>query len=191
MDFRKPENPIRIGPALINAGVIDESQLEASLREQKRYPQFTIGQLISFMHDVPMEIIDEVNIRYIVLPYFPDVFVRRLQHVADSDRFAGNLKLEKWITGFTAEPVHYASVTVDTRNYGRTNGKLIREKNDRYVLSEVRIEVNIITAGADSISGEVNITHDTRTKKVVLVEQDHELKGSLYYGLRASFAKTE
>ncbi|MEW6237779.1 MAG: hypothetical protein AB1656_20525 [Candidatus Omnitrophota bacterium] len=58
----------RLGQALIDSGVIDSRQLDEALAVQKEHSHRTLGEIVSSSYAVPMEMIETVFVKDILVP---------------------------------------------------------------------------------------------------------------------------
>ena len=180
---------MRIGPALRAEGVITEEQLHEALYRQHRFPFFTLGQIISILHKVPIAIIDEVNMRRIVMPLAPTELFKRLRHLCEQDRFAKGLDIRGFVTRLAVTPLHFEILNIDAREYADKLGKWQNAAMRRYVVTKVRALVELGTAPGDHLRAMVNVEHDTRGGSVVITDDDDRLKNEFYYPLRGVYLK--
>jgi len=179
----------RIGPALVAEGIISPEQLRDALQQQERHPSFLLGEIISILHRVPIEIIDDVNIRSVVLPLFPEVLRQRLKAVAQRDKFAKGLDIETFVADIQTRRLSFEAMHVETRTYAATatRGRFEKTAVKRYVLTQVRANVTLIIGQGDQVNGVLNAKHDSDSQALTIIEDDDLLKTALYYDLRNIF----
>lgn len=182
-------NRMRIGPALVAEGVINEEQLQEALFRQHRFPFFTLGQIISILHSVPISIIDEVNLRRIVMPLLPAELLRCLVRLNEQDRFAKSLDLKHFITRLRATPLHHQTLNIDAREYADKSGRWQNVAARRYVVTQVRARVDLTIEMGDLVRASVNAEHDTRGGLLTITDDDDRLRNEFYYPLRGYHLK--
>lgn len=187
-DIREPIR-LRIGPALVSEGLISVEQLRSALDMQVRYPQFTLGQIVSILHKVPMEAIDEVNVRRMVMPHFEPVLRLRLELLERRDRYQRGLIASGFVTATAANPVRYETKTVESHLYDRSGGDEVQKVYSRYVTTELLVAVVLRTRGGE-IRGMVQAEHSSQTRQVVISDSDDRLSSTLYYDLKALYLRT-
>lgn len=179
---------MRIGPALVAEGLIGVDQLRSALDMQARFPQFTLGQIISILHKVPMEAIDEVHVRKLVMPLFAPALRQRLEKLEQRDRFQRGLNAAGFVQAMAAEPVRYESKTVESHLYDRTPGTEVQKLYTRYVVTELLVSV-VLRTPAGEVRGMVQAEHSSRTRQLVISDNDDRLASTLYYDLKAQFLR--
>ncbi|EGJ48429.1 hypothetical protein [Desulfocurvibacter africanus] len=187
-DIREPIR-LRIGPALVSEGLISVEQLRSALDMQARYPQFTLGQIVSILHKVPMEAIDEVKVRRMVMPQFEPVLRLRLELLERRDRYQRGLIASGFVTATTSNPVRYETKTVESHLYDRSGGDEVQKVYSRYVTTELLVAVALRTRGGE-IRGMVQAEHNSQTRQLVISDSDDRLSSTLYYDLKALYLRT-
>lgn len=183
-----PASP-RIGEALRNAGCITEQQLQASIERQERFPYFTLGQLVSLMHRIPMARVDVICVQVMVLPLVGPVIMKHLLYFASKDRFAKNLDPMNFITEMHLQMLNYEVMHIDARSYSTTGEERERDNLKRYVLTQGEVKVQMATRNGP-VQGRVRVRHDSTSHVLEIAEDQDQIKTSLYYGLRMKFNKT-
>lgn len=181
--------PERIGPALVAEGVITAEQLKAALERQERHPSFLLGEILSILYRIPIERIDDVTVRRVVLPFFPLVLLSRLQAAVSRDKFAKGLRLETLIADVTLQRHKFEIMHVESRDYQVVEGedRFEKTKVKRYVLTEATGDAVLTLTNGDSISGVLHVKHDSDTRELRIVEDEDQLKTALYYELRSIY----
>ncbi len=187
-DIREPIR-LRIGAALVSEGLISVEQLRSALDMQARYPQFTLGQLVSILHKVPMEAIDEVNVRRMAMPLFEPALRLRLEQLERRDKYQRGMIASGFVTVMEAEPVRYETKTVESHLYERNGEDGLQKVFSRYVVTDLLIAV-ILRARVGEIRGIVQAEHSSRTRQVVIADSDDRLSSTLYYDLKALYLRS-
>ncbi|THB63687.1 MAG: hypothetical protein D6E12_16390 [Desulfovibrio sp.] len=175
----------------MSEGVISEEALQEALLRQHQFPFFTLGQIISILHKVPIGIIDEVNVRRIVMPQLPAELLLRLKDLARGDKFAKGLDLESYITSVSVSPVFHESKNVDAREYEDRDGQWRNKGVKRYVLTRIRARVEMSVASNDVLRAMVEAHHDTSLGKLTIDNNEDQLRSGLYYPLRGFYLRTQ
>lgn len=179
---------MRIGPALVSEGLVSVEQLRSALDMQKRFPQFTLGQIVSILYKVPMEAIDEVNVRKLVMPLFEPALLERLARLERRDKFGKGLFAAGFVQSVLADPVRYETKTVESHLYDRSSGDNVQKIYSRYVVTELFVAATLRTATGE-VRGMVQAEHSSQTRQLVIADNDDRLASTLYYDLKASFLK--
>lgn len=179
----------RIGEALVDAGCITEQQLDATVERQQRYPYFTLGQLVSLMHRVPMAKVDAVCVKVMVLPLVGPVIMKNLIYFAGKDRFAKNLDPKRFVQEMQVQMLNYEVMHIDARSYSSTGEEIHKDNLKRYVLTQGLVKVEMQTPHGE-VQGRVRVRHDSASHVLELAEDQDQVKTALYYGLRMKFNKT-
>ncbi len=185
----QPPPAPRIGEALLSASCITQEQLQASLERQHRFPYFTLGQLVSLMHKVPMAKVDAVCVQAMVLPLVGPAVMKRMVAFAGKDRFAKNLDPMSFVTQVQMQMLKYEVMHIDARNYSSSGEEIQKDTLRRYVLIQGAVQVELQTPHG-SVQGRVRVQHDSESHVLELAEDQDQLKTALYYGLRMKFNKT-
>ncbi len=176
----------RIGPALVAEGVISVAQLKAALDRQDQFPYFTIGKIISILYNIPMEIIDDINVRAVVLPLFQPELLRRLARIVRNDRFAKDMDVTRCITDIQVRAVSYEVKNVESHIYAHVEANKESRQFRRYVQTEALVETVIFAFGGKA-HGLLNAQHDTESKNLVITNDDDFIKTAIYYELRRRY----
>lgn len=186
----QPPPPPRIGEALLSAGCINEEQLQATLERQHRFPYFTLGQLASLMHRVPMAKVDAVCVEVMVLPLVGPAVMKHMVTFAGKDRFAKNLDPMRFVMELQMQMLNYEVMHIDARNYSSTGEEIQKDTLRRYVLTQGAVKVEMHTPHG-TVQGRVRVRHDSESHALELVEDHDQIKTALYYDLRMKFNKTD
>jgi hypothetical protein len=181
--------PERIGPALVAEDVITAEQLKAALERQERHPSFLLGEIISILYRIPIELVDDVTVRRVVMPYFPLVLLTRLQAIVQRDKFAKGLRIDTLIADVSMRRHKYEIMHVESRDYNEVAGEDRFEKRQvkRYVLTEVNGDAILTLTNGDIVAGLLHLKHDSDSRELSIVEDEDQLKTALYYELRAIY----
>ncbi len=176
----------RIGDALVAEGLITAEQLSAALDRQHRAFGFPLGQIVSIMFRVPIERVDEINARLVILPLLPAVIRDRLEGIALRDKFSKNLVVSEYIREYQGEIRDFEVKFIEARAYGCQPGEdsCRRIGFKRFLQTLVKFEARLLTVDDDMANHAITFSHDSDTGKVVILENDDELKTTLYFTLR-------
>lgn len=174
----------RIGPALVGEGLITVEQLQAALQHQKRFPFFTIGQIVSILFRVPVGKIDEVNVHKVVLPQLPPVYLARLVKIAQQDRFTKDFDIRAFIRGIETQVQGFEVTNVVARTYQKEEDAYRRTEYRSSIRTRMKIRLLITTRTNEVVSTMSSVLHDSQERHLVVEESDEDLKGSVYFELR-------
>jgi len=188
--FKEPSEALRlrIGPVLVSEGLINAEQLRSALDMQARFPQFTLGQILSIQHKVPMEAIDEVTVRRLVMPLFEPALRARLERLERRDRFPRGLQAAEFVQAVNAQPLRYEIKTVESHLYDLNSKPDMHKVFSRYVVTELLVAVGLRTP-AGEVKGIVSAEHNSQTRQLVISDDDDRLSSTLYYDLKAQFLR--
>lgn len=185
-----PARP-HIGEALVQAGLLTTDQVEVALERQRKHPYFILGQIIGFLFRIPSSVIDGVYLRNMVFPEVGPAVMRRLEQVAERDRFARQLRPRDFIGQIETEPRGCEVMVIEARVYGAPkdeSGAMEGHGITRYVLSQgkVRVHLHFGAQGHEpgTVSGSVQFRHDSVSRSLQLSDEDDHFKAVLYYELR-------
>ncbi len=180
----------RIGPALVGEGLITAEQLQTALQHQKRFPFFTIGQIVSILFRVPVGSIDEVNVHKVVLPQLPPVFLTRLVKIAKQDRFTKDFDIRAFIESVEAQVQSFEVVNVVGRSYEKDGDDYHRTEYKSSIQTRMKILLLITTRAEEVVRARTSVLHDSRERGLVMEESDEDLKGGVYFDLRKVFVES-
>ncbi len=186
-DMGAPPDTPRIGEALIAAGLLDEEQLENLVERQQRSPYFTLGQLASLIHRVPMAAVDAECVRAMLLPQVGPVLLEELSRFAAKDRFAKNLDPRRFIQEIHLRMRRFEVMHIDSRSYRPDEEGRPDRVMKRYVLTQGSVEVQLRTNGNGQVLGQVQVRHDSLEQRLQVVDDPDTLKTALYYELRTLY----
>lgn len=174
----------RIGPALVAEGIINPAQLREAMAQFEGFPYFTLEQTISYLFRVPMQVIDEVSIRTVIMPQFTPMLMERLRNIAAKDRFARNMDLTLLVRDVQYRVKEFDAKGTNLRAYRYTPEGLAAVEMNRYVVTHATVHVTIKLLREQQAEGAVHITHDGSKRTLTIDESDDELKTTLYYAMR-------
>ncbi len=180
----------RIGPALVGEGLINAEQLQTALQHQKRFPFFTIGQIVSILFRVPVGSIDEVNVHKVVLPQLPPVFMTRMVKIAKEDRFTKDFDIKNFITHIEAQVHNFDVINVVARSYEKEGDEYRRTEYRSSIQTRMKIQLLISTRTGEVVRAKISVLHDSRERGLAVEESDEDLKGSVYFDLRKVFVES-
>ncbi len=188
--MEKTEFRQRIGPALVGEGVITAEQLQTALQHQKRFPFFTLGQIVSILFRVPVGQIDEINVHKVVLPQLPPVLLARLVKIAAEDRFTKDFDIKSFIEHMEVHVQRFEVINVVARDYEKQDkGGYLRTEYKSSIQTRMKIRLHIDTKANEPVQGLISVLHDSRERGPMVEETDEDLKGSVYFDLRKIFVE--
>jgi len=191
MDIPILKNTTRqtLGQALVAEGALSAGQLASIVQAKARHPQFTTGQLASILYNVPVEVIDAVNLRAVVLPIYPAELIRRLALLAERDKFSRGLDVAAFVTEVEAHPVRFETRIVKSHIYDATQPGGTCCTFRHFIVTEAILDT-AVTSCAGTIAGQVRINYHSETEILAIVDDDDQLARTLYYDLKALYLRS-
>ncbi len=178
---------MRIGKALVDAGIISEEQLIQALRLHEQEPGRSLGEVVAKLFGIPVEKLDELNVRSVLLPRFRKLLLTRLLTISRGDKFAKGLDVTSFITGITTLPESFVVQDGKWRRYTFTNGVCECLKEERGFITVIDVLVTLKTASSSIVEGRLGVRHDSRVDRLEILDDDTHVRESIYYGLRSAY----
>lgn len=175
----------QLGSALVNAGVINMVQLREALAARPRFPELSLGQIITVLHGISGDVVDDVHLRAVVMPLFPDELLGRLRNLARRDRFLRGMDFAEYLTGVRALIRTHEVKVVESRKYEYTPDQRHRPSTlRRYLSTDVEVRA-VVHCHAGTAKALLHLRHHSETHALQVLENDDRLRSTLYYDLKA------
>ena len=171
------------------AGHISQAQLDAALAAQGAFPQFTLGQILVFLHNLPQHAIDTVILHRMVLPPYPDSLLARLDALAAKDRFSKGLVPSDFVHDVDYTVESYQTQTVEAHIYDcltedDPEDMPPESEHQRFVLTLAKLKTRLTLARGGQMHGVVRVRHHSERRILSIADDDDQLNSTLYYDMK-------
>lgn len=175
----------RFGEILIEAGIVNKTQLKEVLNLQKAYPYRTFGEIVSTTYGIPMETIETIFVKHTLIPSIKSILVEQLKK--EETKFQSNVPIG-------VDQLVY-DIAIDTIVLKRTvcasfnlveNGELALKPAERSLSTEISGTLKITI---QSKNGELVSQEDKQTFQYRSDTGKAALTGCLIDGIKFQYSR--